>query len=157
MELTKKHAEFVGLHFGDGSLIVRSGTKRLRFQLRGDANISYKKYKKNNNSKSKLHKVGVILITSYSKSLIYDASTLLTRLKIKNYAIDEKPNRWGKLWYRVKIYPPHVSEFFNIIGSHNPKHITKYMIAERFGFCPPHTTLAERQQILKGELSALSI
>ncbi|MFH1586635.1 MAG: LAGLIDADG family homing endonuclease [Candidatus Diapherotrites archaeon] len=37
MEFTEKHAELVGLHFGDGSLIRRKGTERLRFQLRGDA------------------------------------------------------------------------------------------------------------------------
>ncbi len=37
MEKTEKHAELVGLHFGDGSLIWRKGTNLLRFQLRGDA------------------------------------------------------------------------------------------------------------------------
>jgi len=37
MEFSEKHAEFVGMHFGDGSLTQRKGTDRLRFQLRGDA------------------------------------------------------------------------------------------------------------------------
>ena len=37
MNLTWKHAELVGLHYGDGSLIQRKGTNKLRFQLRGDA------------------------------------------------------------------------------------------------------------------------
>ncbi len=37
-------AELVGLSFGDGSLTYRKNTKKLRFQLRGDATEERKHY-----------------------------------------------------------------------------------------------------------------
>ena len=38
----------------------------------------------------------------------------------------------------------------------NPKHITKYLIWKKFGFCPTNTTLEERRKILKGEINPYS-
>ncbi len=49
-----------------------------------------------------------------------------------------------------------VNRWFELIGSKNPKHISKYQIWKKFGFCPPKTTLAERMQMLKKELSPYS-
>ncbi|MBW2986572.1 hypothetical protein KY333_04350 [Candidatus Woesearchaeota archaeon] len=42
------------------------------------------------------------------------------------------------------------------IGFRNMKHLTKIKIWQKFGFCPPHTTLKERQRILKNELNPTS-
>jgi len=30
------------------------------------------------------------------------------------------------------------------------KHLTKYEIGKKYGFCPPNTTILERRNILKG-------
>lgn len=46
---------------------------------------------------------------------------------------------------------------FQLIGSHNPKHITKFKIAQKFGYCPTKTTIEQRKQILKGFIDPLSI
>lgn len=36
------------------------------------------------------------------------------------------------------------------VGFSSPKHLTKYEIWEKYGFCPPYTTLAQREEILSG-------
>ncbi len=244
MELTVKHAELLGLVFGDGSVTYRKGTKSVRFQLRGDAttdrehyetfiiplcnelighavlgkavslitdrknncfgitvespklkaffellgfpigeknelpiplwikeNSEFAKafvrglfdtdgciyYRKNNTSKSKLHSVGFVSIVSTSKNLVFDVSEILTKEKIKHYCTIGKKTNGEKTCYRVQVFKPHVLEFMEIIGSHNPKHITKFQIGQKFGFCPPRTTPEQRQQILKGKLSPISL
>ncbi|MBW3002451.1 hypothetical protein KY338_04820 [Candidatus Woesearchaeota archaeon] len=42
------------------------------------------------------------------------------------------------------------------IGFRNRKHWTKIKIWQKFGFCPPYTTLQERNKILKSELNPVS-
>ena len=37
------------------------------------------------------------------------------------------------------------------IGFSSPKHITKYQIWKKCGYCPPYTTLQERREVLRGE------
>jgi len=49
-----------------------------------------------------------------------------------------------------------VNKWFDMISSKNPKHLTKYQVWKEFGFCPPHTTLDQRKQILKKEISPYS-
>lgn len=49
-----------------------------------------------------------------------------------------------------------VNKWFEFIGSKNPKHLTKYLIWKKIGFCPPFTILEERRQILKDKLSPYS-
>jgi len=38
------------------------------------------------------------------------------------------------------------------VGLVNPKHLSKLLIAEKFGFCPPYTSLDERLAIIAGEI-----
>jgi hypothetical protein len=45
-----------------------------------------------------------------------------------------------------------VNRWFQIIGSKNPKHVTKYLIWKQFGFIPPYTCLKQRKAVLAGEL-----
>jgi intein/homing endonuclease len=42
-----------------------------------------------------------------------------------------------------------IKKFFKEIKSSNLKHLTKYLIWKKFGFCPPKTTLSQRKDILK--------
>ncbi|HLC72795.1 MAG TPA: hypothetical protein VJH37_04375 [Candidatus Nanoarchaeia archaeon] len=37
----------------------------------------------------------------------------------------------------------------------NYKHTTKYDIWDTYGFCPPYTTLAQRDKILEGDITLL--
>lgn len=237
-------AEFVGLAFGDGSLIFRKNTDKLRFQLRGDAksdkqhylqfviplcnkligfpflgkevnliedrknnafgisiesrniknffeqlevpvgvkdelsipqwikqNTKYSLafirglfdtdgtigYKKNNTAKSNLHMVDRISITSTSAILINGVSEIMQKANLKHYVRNYKCKTNKKRAYVVDLYKPHVKRFMSMVGSHNPKHLTKFKIGERFGFCPPYTTLEQREQILKGFIDPLSL
>lgn len=43
--------------------------------------------------------------------------------------------------------------WFKEIGFNSSKHLTKYEIWKRFGFCPPNTNIIERRNILKGKIN----
>ena len=45
-----------------------------------------------------------------------------------------------------------LERWMSIIGFKNLRHYTKYQIWKKFGFCPPYTTLEQRNQILSGKL-----
>jgi hypothetical protein len=49
-----------------------------------------------------------------------------------------------------------LQRFMKTIGFSSPKHITKYEVWKKFGFCPPYTRLYERRAILAGEMEPLS-
>ena len=42
------------------------------------------------------------------------------------------------------------------IGFNSRKHLTKYLIWKKSGFCPPYTSLPQREQILNEELDPYS-
>ena len=97
-------------------------------------------------------------ICSTSKNLIKEVSELLKilgihNLKIKDYK--QKIQNW-KDFSRIQIDGPNVAKYFNLIGSKNPKHITKFQVWKRFGFCPPRTTIEQRYSMLKESASILS-
>lgn len=119
-----------------------------------DGSISYGK---NNTAKNNFHIVGTIGICSTSKNLIEETSQILKKVNIKHYLKNFKSQTNKKRAYKVTISRPHVREFITIINSHNPKHLTKYKIANKFGFCPPYTTFEQRKQILKGFVDPLSL
>ena len=43
-------------------------------------------------------------------------------------------------------------KFFKKIGSKNSVKLSRFKIWEKFGFCPPHTTLKQREDILNDKL-----
>ncbi len=106
---------------------------------------------------SKYHTKSRIRIASISKKLIQDISYLLDSLNFR-YTIRSRKggfrhNRNNNSAYFIEINSIcEIHRFFEEIKSHNPKHITKYQIWKKFGFCPPRTTLAQRKDILKNRL-----
>ncbi|MFH0714377.1 MAG: LAGLIDADG family homing endonuclease [Candidatus Diapherotrites archaeon] len=244
MLFSEKHAEFVGLHFGDGSLTRRPGKNTLRFQLRGDAktdrahyeqfiiplcneligfpllgrplstihdkklnsfgialetdkierfftelgvpigikeelpipnwileNENYSKafvrglfdtdgtisFKRNNTCPGRIPRVSYINIVSVSKTLIQDVSEILAKARVKHYVRKYSSKVGDKDSFKIEIYRPHTNEFMKKIGSHNPKHLSKFEIYCRFGFCPTHTTPQQREDILKGILDPYTL
>ena len=117
-----------------------------------DGGISYKR---NNTAKSNFHTVGIISISSISKNLIEETSEVLNLLNLKHYVRSYKSKTNVHRAFRIDIYRPHEKRFMKLVGSHNPKHLTKFNIAQKFGFCPPYTTLKQRKQILKGFVNPL--
>ena len=108
---------------------------------------------------NKLHTQIRIYLSCCSKNLIKEIYYLLISLGFKCTLKEDKKlkNRWNNL-YSIKISGGiQANRWFEIIGSKNPKHITKYKIWKEFGFCPPYTTLEERKQILKKEISPYSL
>ena len=45
----------------------------------------------------------------------------------------------------------------DLVGIKNPVKFTRYLIWKKFGFCPPNTTLQQRQDILNGKLDIYKI
>ena len=102
----------------------------------------------------KYHTKIKIHIVSISPNLIKEANKILNKLEIKNFI--KKPYQQKqkncKLSHRIVIDGGiNVDKWFKLIGSSNPKHITKYQIWKKYNFCPPFTTLDERKRILNGE------
>ena len=96
-----------------------------------------------------------ISLSCCSNSLIKEIQDLLTlsgfKCLLKKYVWREK--KWSIVYSLVLSGGIQVDRWFKFIGSKNPKHLTKYKIWKEFGFCPPFTTLIERKQILKKEIS----
>ena len=46
-----------------------------------------------------------------------------------------------------------INEFFKKVKPANPKHITKYLVWKKFGFCPPKTNIIQRKEIIKNKLN----
>lgn len=63
--------------------------------------------------------------------------------------------RTKKIYIKHNIYvsgKDNLDRWIKTIGFSNPVHLTKFQIWDKFGFCPPKTTLRERLKILNGEL-----
>lgn len=87
--------------------------------------------------------------------MIVETNKLLNKLKIKNFVKyhKSKDKNWRDSYHIVVDGGINVKKWFEIIGSKNPKHITKYQIWKKFGFCPPKTTIIQRKEILKNKIS----
>lgn len=130
-------------------------TRFLRGFLDTDGCVSCQKnYSIKNN---KLHTQIRIYLVSTSKNLMEEICQCLKLLNIKYIFYHSKVqanSKNNKDSYYVRVCGGvQVNKWFNIIGSNNPKHKTKYQIWKEFGFCPPHTSLEERKRILKREIS----
>jgi hypothetical protein len=49
-----------------------------------------------------------------------------------------------------------INAWLDRFGLANPKHLSKLLVAEKCGFCPPHTSLDQRLGIIAGELDPAS-
>jgi len=49
-----------------------------------------------------------------------------------------------------------INAWLDRFGLANPKHLSKLLIAEKYGFCPPQTSLEERLAIIAGEIDPRS-
>ncbi len=50
-----------------------------------------------------------------------------------------------------------LERWMDLIGTKNPVKLTRYLVWKKFGFCPPHTTLQQRKDILNDKLDIYSI
>lgn len=121
----------------------------------------YGKY--DNEFRKKYHCQPTIQIKSTSKELIVQIFKIMERLDLHPEKIKIRKggflyNKNCKESYFVKLNKlDEIRKWFEILKlSSNPKHITKYLIWKKFGFCPPYTTLVDRKRILEGNIDLSS-
>lgn len=98
-------------------------------------------------------------ITSTSRKLINGISKLLKTLNFKFVLIGRKSHIGidglkRRNSYTIRIDGSiQVNKWFREVGSKSKKHVTKYLVWKKFGFCPPKTTLNDRKKMLKNKLN----
>jgi len=116
----------------------------------------YTKYAKDFNKK--YHTKARIRISSISFNLIDQIFELFNRL---NYRVTKRKIKRGFSNNRNNndVYILEMNEikgidrFFVELQPGNQKHLTKYRVWKKFGFCPPNTTLKQRKEILKNKIN----
>lgn len=126
----------------------------LRGLADADFCMTFKKRNKN------LHYYPVISLKSSSNLMVSQINDLLKNFNFKTYTLFDYPGkRYNKIHvgHYVEINGVDQLEFWmKKIGFKSRKHITKYLVWQKFGFCPPYTNLPQRELILKGELDHYS-
>ena len=94
-------------------------------------------------------------MTTTSKALGTSLMEALDVLEIKHYMkVQGLTQTTRKVAYNVEVSGGiNVRKWFSVIGSNNPKHITKHQVWDQFGFCPPYTKVAQRKKYLSRELN----
>jgi len=77
----------------------------------------------------------------------------LTKFNFTDYTY--KPMRpTESLRYRIDMSGEvMLRKWLDLIGMKNSSKYSRFLVWQRFGFCPPNTTLEQRQNILKGEMN----
>ena len=110
---------------------------------------------KNYSALKRDHKRPKIKLGTTSKTMRTQLSEILTELGFKPML--KKPykgRRDSSKNYEIIIYRKgDIHQWLDIVGFNNFKHVSKILIWEKTGACPPNTTLSERIRTLK-EISA---
>lgn len=171
----KKIAEFfneLGFPFGKKSTIVKVPEKILdskshvlyaRF-LRGlfdtDGHLGFKKsYGKYILFKRTRHHYPLINLTTVSKLLARNISFILKEIGIKHFIYSYQPKDLRDNYKYVVIISgkDRLDKWINQISIKNPVKLSRFLVWKKFGFCPTHTTLKQREDILNGKLDIYSI
>lgn len=98
-------------------------------------------------------------IISYRTSnaeLTKEIDILFKKFGFKTYSrFNFKVKRNNKMFTASEIYlngKDNLMRWMKVIGFSSPKHLTKYKIWKKFGYCPSYTTLIQRNKILNGKL-----
>ena len=84
---------------------------------------------------------------------------MLKELGLKHFTYGHQPkNLRDSYRYVITISGvKRLQKWMKLIGIKNPVKFTRYLIWKKFGFCPPHTTLEQRKDLLKGKLNIYNI
>ncbi|MFH1587654.1 MAG: LAGLIDADG family homing endonuclease [Candidatus Diapherotrites archaeon] len=131
--------------------ILESGNELIKGSfIRGlfdtDFSLSFQKKHKNR------HYYPYIAGSLNSEKIIDQTASILKKMgfkPIKRVEIRKEKNKQ----YALKIIGyKQLEKWMDKISFRNPKHMTKYLVWKKFGFCPPHTTIQERKLILENKL-----
>ncbi len=115
-----------------------------------DFSLSFKKKHK------QVHYYPVISANFKSKKLVKQLELIFNKLGFKVHAefdYERFDRRFGKVitHYIYLNGKNNLERWWKIIGSNNPRLITKYKIFKKSGSCPPKTNVKERFEILNGK------
>lgn len=154
------YSKVIGLPLGKKSEIIQippiilANQKLSLFCLRGifdaDGHVTFKRRYK------QLHYYPFVGIGTKSKTLNQQIKLILDSLNIKNTAClstGYDPHVGKNYFIYLTLIPgkKRFVQFREKIGFRVPNDLAKISIWEKFGFCPPNITYAERMKILSGE------
>jgi len=100
-----------------------------------------------------------IIFMTISQPLFEDISKLLVDLKFRFYTQIYTPkNPKENIKYKIWITgTKELERWMALVGFANFSKFSRYLVWKKFGHCPPKTTRAQRESILKGELDPNSL
>ena len=113
-----------------------------------DGHIGFRKsYGKYILFKIKKHHYPIIHITTISKLLMEDICFMLNELEIKHFVYCYSPKKFHEnAYYRVIISRRNrIDEWMRMIGSKNFVKFSRFLIWNKFGFCPTNTSLKKEK------------
>ncbi|MBS3165963.1 hypothetical protein J4444_02470 [Candidatus Woesearchaeota archaeon] len=99
-----------------------------------------------------------IKVATISKDLMEYVFNLLLELGFspRYYAPRRQRINENIMYSIVMDTTPNVGKWITEIGFKSPKHNTKIEVWKKFGYCPPHTTLKQRTNLLNGTVNMAS-
>lgn len=125
-----------------------------------DGHLGFRKcYGKYNEFKTSHHHYPLINIATVSNELAHQICTILSKLDINYFLSGYRPKKLSESYrYFITINGvDRLLKWMKVIGSKNPVKFSRFQIWRKFGFCPTHTTLKQRKDILSGKLDIYNI
>jgi len=134
---------------------ILTSKKSIYPYLRGLADTDFGiKFKKRNDVKPSLYKYPIIYGNFASKEFAEQLSRLIKKIGFNNHIERNKRNnlKTGKYYESFSINiigKENLKTWMKKIGFNNRRHLTKYLLWKKLGYCTPLTTLQEREILLK--------
>jgi hypothetical protein len=92
--------------------------------------------------------------------LVEETVSMLRSLGFSKIVTFATKNRRGDKWHDCFVIDingrDNLDRWMRLIGFDNPKHVTKYEVWRKYGFCPPYTNIEERKKMLDGSLNIVN-
>lgn len=131
-------------------------TKFLRGLFDTDGNLYFRKsYVGINKFQRNYNHYPVIKLVSISRFLVEDIIHMLFQMDIVFYyhSYDSKKENESRKYYITISGIDGLERWMKFVGMKNPVKLSRYLVWKKFGFCPPNTSLKQREDILNGRLN----
>jgi len=125
-----------------------------------DGNIFFRKsYSTKNLINNSRNHYPIISITTISKGFADDLNNVFRIFGFKfSFHIEESRKFNQQRAYIIKLSGlDQLDKWMRLVGMKNDVKLTRYLVWKKCGFCPTHTTLHQREEILKGNLDVHSL
>ena len=135
--------------------------KFLRGYFDTDGSLYFRNRKTGNysNYKKKFNYYPIIMLSSTSKKLIKGVKVILDYLSMGPFYYGYQPkDRRDNYKHTLTISgPKKLEKWMELLGTKNPVKLSRYLVWKKFGFCPPHTTLKQREDFLNAKSDIYSV